>query len=346
MNILHVNFARGFRGGERQTLALIQSLAALPGLKQTLLVRRGSELPEYLDPGNSVRIIRGHHSMLHAWKFGRHFSDFDVVHAHEAKAVKWAFWYQRFHQAPYIVTRRIIKSPKRNPLTFKAYARARHVVAISSYIQNVMQDYLHSNRSLPLIPDALSWHPVNQEQVEAIRASYPGKTLVGHVGALVDADKGQSVIVEAARLAKQAGSDFHFLLLGRGPDEAELKTHIDGLGNIELAGFHTDIGNWMAAFDYFVFPSHREGLGSSLLDAMAANKPVIASAVGGIPDIVHHEETGLLVPPASGKALWQALQRLHTDVRLRKRCIHNASEALAKYSPENIAQAYLEIYQS
>lgn len=346
MNILHVNFARGFRGGERQTVALIKTLAAIPGLRQTLLVRSGSELPDYLDPSATVRVIRGRHALFHAWKFGRHFSAFDAVHAHEAKAVKWAYWYQRFNRTPYVVTRRIIKTPSRNALTMKAYSGAKQIVAISSYIQKVMQDFLRSRTAPLLIPDALSRHPVNPERVEAIRAAYPGKTLIGHVGALVDADKGQSVIVEAAKLAEKAGRDFHFLLLGRGRDEEALKKQIAGMSNIELMGFHADIGNWMAAFDYFVFPSHREGLGSSILDAMVARKPVIASAVGGIPDIVQHEKTGLLVPPASGKALWAAIERMDTDTRLRQRCVDHALEGLARYSPEEVGRAYLKIYQS
>lgn len=345
MKILHVNFAKGFRGGERQTLALIQALASLPGIEQSLLVRKGASLPEYLDSALDVRVIEGSASILSARFSGAKLGAFDWVHAHEAKAVKWAFGKYLADKTPYVITRRILKTPKQNLLTRKAYQNAAHVVAISSVIQTTMQAYL-PEREVQLIPDSTAGLVVDGEKTAAIRADYAGKLLVGHVGALVDADKGQSTIIAAARLAQEQGANMHFVLLGTGKDEQMLKAASQGLKNISFPGFQTNVGDWLKAFDIFVFPSFQEGLGSSILDAMAASTPVIASNVGGIPDIVQDEKTGLLVEAGDAAGLLTRIKRLAQDKALAQNLVGNANDRLAAFRPDAIAQAYHALYQN
>ena len=121
-------------------------------------------------------------------------------------------------------------------------------------------------------------------------ATSQGKFLVGHVGALDNGQKGQEFIIAAARELERSHPDVHFMLVGGGDDEAMLRSAAAGLSNLTFTGFVDNVGDYLAAFDVFILPSNREGIGSILLDAMEQGLPVIASRVGGVPDIVHRPE--------------------------------------------------------
>ena len=340
MKILHVNLAKGFRGGERQTLILITQLSNDPGIEQFLLVRHGSPLTEKVAKLPNVSVFEAKKpflfSILKTHKV-------DLVHAHEAQAVKWAYFFQLIKKVPYVLTRRIIKSPSHNFLTKNAYLRANTIIALSQAVKQVMSDY-GMGTDIPVIPDAYASLPVQQEKITTLKARWHGKIVVGHVGALVDSDKGQSTVIEAAREAQKRKLNMHFVFVGDGKDKALLLEQSQGLQNIEFCGFQSDVGSYLNAFSYFVFPSLREGLGSSILDAMHAKVPVIASNIGGIPDLVHSGETGILIPPKDSEAILESLLTLQTDEALRKKLVDNAKNRLKRFSPEMIASQYRKIY--
>jgi len=341
MKILHVNFAKGFRGGERQTVALIRALAALPEIThQTVLMRHDSPMREALVGLDGVSCL---HSRKPHWRAISTCPEVDLVHAHEAKAVKWAWLHARLRGIPYLVTRRIIKSPKQKWLTHKAYSGARKTVAVSHYVADVMATYLQSD-DVAVIPDSVASLPFDQQEAAALRAPYSGKFLIGHVGALVDADKGQATLIEAARLAAERRLNYQFFLLGAGADAQRLQTQAKARQNVTFLGFQTNVGTWLRVFDVFAFPSRQEGLGSSILDAMEARCPVVASDVGGIPDIVRDGETGCLVPPDDAEALLTAITALEENVDRRSHYIEGALRHLEGFQPSAVAERYRKIY--
>jgi len=145
--------------------------------------------------------------------------------------------------------------------------------------------------------------------------------LIGNVAALVP-HKGQRYLIEAAHLVVHKIPDARFVILGEG----ELRAHLEHLvrehhleKHVLLPGFRTDILGCIKAFDLFVMSSVTEGLGTSLLDAMAAARPIVATTAGGIPEIVEHGVNGLLVPPRDAPALADAIQRALADAELRRR---------------------------
>ena len=91
--------------------------------------------------------------------------------------------------------------------------------------------------------------------------------------------------------------------------------------------------------------SETEGLGSTLLDAFACRVPVVATAAGGIPEIIHHKKTGLLAPVADAQTLARNVQELIQDTALRERIVNQAYASLSKFSKENMALKTLEIYR-
>ncbi|RPJ58390.1 MAG: glycosyltransferase, partial [Acidobacteria bacterium] len=131
----------------------------------------------------------------------------------------------------------------------------------------------------------------------------PGK-VVGNIGALVP-HKGQKYLIEAAPLVLQQAPDARFLVLGEGELRTALERRIAELGlreHVVLPGFRNDVLALLKAFDVFVMSSVTEGLGTSLLDAMASSRAIVATEAGGIPEVVVDGETGLLVPPRNHQA--------------------------------------------
>jgi glycosyltransferase involved in cell wall biosynthesis len=116
--------------------------------------------------------------------------------------------------------------------------------------------------------------------------------------------------------------------------------------HVLLAGFRPDVLSLHKAFDIFVMSSVTEGLGTSLLDAMAAGKPIVATRTGGIPEVVVDGETGILVPPRDHDALADAMVRLLNDADLR-RGMGEAGRARARalFSTERMVQNTLNVYQ-
>jgi glycosyltransferase involved in cell wall biosynthesis len=140
----------------------------------------------------------------------------------------------------------------------------------------------------------------------------PGSLVIGSVGWLTDI-KGHEYLIEAVAELKQSFPSLHLVIVGSGDRHDTLlqQAELAGLRDaIHLLGHRDDIEACLAGMDLFVLPSLNEGMGRALIEAMAAGLPVIASRVGGIPSVITHERTGLLVPPGDAGALAEALRRL------------------------------------
>ncbi len=337
--ICHVNLARGFRGGERQTELLIRALAER-GVPQRFVGRRTAPLIERLADVAGLELRACANNALAAARCAR---GADLVHAHEARAAHAGYLLRRFGGAPYLITRRVDNRPKPARFSRAVFRGAARVVALSNAVRDVMQAY-EPRLGCVLIPSASSGLVPREECVRELRARYSGKLLVGHVGELHHDHKGQGVLIEAARGLARTHPELHFLLLGEGRDEARLRAAAGDLANLEFVGRIEAVGDYLAAFDAFVFPSLREGLGSILLDAMEFGLPIVAARAGGIPDIVHDGENGLLVAPGSAVELGRALGRLAEDRALRERLGARGAELAVQYTPDAMAKRYLALY--
>jgi glycosyltransferase involved in cell wall biosynthesis len=142
--------------------------------------------------------------------------------------------------------------------------------------------------------------------------THPKPAVVGTVAHL-SPEKGLKYLIEAASLIPEVQKRLRFVIVGDGEclKELEQMAESKGLSDIfEFAGFHSDTFQYMKSFDIFVLPSLSEGLSSAILEAMASSLPIVATKVGGIPELVTDGENGLLVAPADPEALAVAIQRL------------------------------------
>ncbi len=148
-----------------------------------------------------------------------------------------------------------------------------------------------------------------------------GRTVIGFVGRLTR-QKGLPHLLRAMATLVGAKSNVRLVIVGDGPDRAELETQVASLriqDSVSFEGFRPDARDWIAGFDIFVLPSIYESFPISILQAMSAGVPVVASTVDGIPEAVEGGVTGLLIPPADHGALARGLLSLvdSPDTRAR-----------------------------
>jgi glycosyltransferase involved in cell wall biosynthesis len=339
--ICHINIAPDYRGGERQTELLASELATR-GWKQRLIVRHGNPLAERcrLLPGLEVMQVAGNPVSAAIAARGT-----QLIHAHEARSIYSGWLASVILSIPFVLTRRVDNALKQSWFRNAAYERAASIVAISGAIASEIGRHYPDIRC-SVLPDAHSHFAHDANNVAVLAERYKGKTVIGHIGALAHRQKGQRTIFEAARISAVEHPTWHFLLLGNGEDEDEFRKAAADLPNIEILGFVDNVADYLAAFDLFVFPSLHEGMGSILLDAMYFGLPVVATNVGGIPEIVEDGVNGTLIAPEEPEALVSAISDLLADDDARNSmCADNKAKARS-YGADRMALAYEEIYRS
>lgn len=339
IRVAHVNVTRGYRGGERQTELLIRELAER-GVEQILVARRGEPLVRrFVDVGVEIRATSGNPFAVCAATRGA-----DLVHVHEGRSVYAAWLRWRVSRTPYVLTRRVDNPIRDHRLAHLAYTNAAFVAAVAPAVADVVRQFDARVRTA-LVVSSNSDLRVDPEHAAAIRRRLEGKFVVGHVGALDNAQKAQEHIITVAAALERTQPDIRFVLVGGGPDEAMLKERAAGLGNVEFTGFVDNVGDYLAAFDVFVLPSNREGIGSILLDAMCFRLPVVAARVGGVPWLVRDGETGVLIDAGRPDQLEAAIVRLRASPETMRRLGDNGFAVATRYTPAGMCEKYLDLYR-
>jgi glycosyltransferase involved in cell wall biosynthesis len=177
-----------------------------------------------------------------------------------------------------------------------------------------------------------------------------GERIILAVGRL-SREKGHAELVEALEDLRRLAPELslRLVLVGDGPERARLEEQARArgvAGRVVFAGHNEDVRPFYALANVLALPSHSEGSPNVLLEAMAAGVPVVSTAVGGVPEIVSHEESALLVSPHDAQALAAALARMLTDEPLARDLAARASVLAAdRFSPEAYARSILEIYR-
>ncbi len=171
---------------------------------------------------------------------------------------------------------------------------------------------------------------------------------VGLVGRL-DREKGIDIFLHAVVQVLKAEPLARFSVAGDGPDRAKLQALIEELGigaNVALLGRQEDMRAFYSSLDLMVSSSRQEGLPIALLEGMASGLPLVATAVGEVPSLVRHGETGLLIEPENIEALATAVVKLLREPLLRERYGAAARARIAnEFSAERMAAGYMRLYE-
>ncbi len=333
MRILHIDTERGFRGGERQLMLLGQGLRE-QGVEQLFAGPIGSEYTRrLLSDGFAVAewkrplLLAMRSPALRRW-LRRVASDFDadLIHAHTGNAHTLAV-NSFLGTLPIVTTRRVDFAIKNNPASRRKYTSpGQHFVAISNRIRDVLIAGGVLPDNITLVPSGIDTNRVKGGNGETLRAEWlagGSGPVIGFVGALVD-HKAPWILAEAAGLIREHLPEAKIVFVGDGEERSRIQQIQEKSPEaIHLAGWRDDIADCLAAMDVFVMPSKLEGLCTSLIDSLAAGVPSVASNAGGIPDVIIHEETGLLVPAMDAEKLADSVVRLWNDQTLREKFIEN-----------------------
>ncbi|HZU31425.1 MAG TPA: glycosyltransferase family 4 protein [Candidatus Angelobacter sp.] len=220
------------------------------------------------------------------------------------------------------------------------------VAAVSDVVADQLRTCGVPSEKIRTIPNGIDAHAFEQSPPHPA-IGLNGNKVVGMVARL-DLQKGFEYLLQAVRDLSRT-NEFTVVIVGDGPDRKAIESMVKQYGlesTVILAGQQSDMPSVYAAIDIFVLPSLNEGLPMTILEAMAASKPVIATRVGAIPNVVRDGENGLLVNPKDAGGLQDALARLLNDSDL---CRHLGEQGRlsvnANYTAEAMALKYRQMYE-
>jgi glycosyltransferase involved in cell wall biosynthesis len=355
---LHLDTARTWRGGQNQVLVTVLGLRAL-GHRTLLVAHPGGELRQRAKEGLDLIPLapRTEMDLSAAWRLSRLLKQLkpDIMHAHDPHGVAMAAMALSMStqpsKPPLVASRRVDFRMKGNTLSRWKYRQVDCFICASEAIRQLMLvDGVEADRAVTV------HEGIDLGRVEAAPPARLHEELwlphhapvVGNVAALVP-HKGQRHLIEAAPLVLRQVPDTRFVIAGEGELRPSLERmikehHLEK--HVLLTGFRPDVLSVHKGFDVFVMSSVTEGLGTSVLDAMACGKPVVATTAGGIPEVVADGETGFLVPPRDHQAMAEALVRLLKDAALRQRMGHAGLQRVRRmFSAERMVQETLRVYK-
>lgn len=271
----------------------------------------------------------------------------DLVHLHGYKATIIGGVLARIHRIPAVAT---YHAEARQAVGLRLQVAAEspvlrllaRVVAVSQPIAAELAERGVRTGRIVVIPNGIA--PTSPPRVEP-RGTFP----VAVVGRLV-AEKNVQMVLESVAALRGRFPALRVLIAGEGPYRASLEARVAALGLREVvtfAGFVTDVPSLLAGAAAFAMPSQTEGMPISLLEAMAAGVPIIASAVGSIPEIVRDGREALLIPRNDQGALTAALERLLTDpASARVRSEAASARFRERFTAEAMADAYGSLYRA
>ncbi len=366
LRILHIDDGREWRGGQHQVSLLAEGLHQL-GVQQRVATLPGSPLSERLrNYGVEVAPIkfRGEWDWQSPRKLAQLAGEFgaDILHAHTAHAHTFALRAFRHMQrsakentVPQVVSTRRVDFPVgRTFFSRRKYLHpGQHFIAISNAIRRELMLAGIPSERIDLVPSGVpsieSERALNREQSRLEFGIPENAVAIGTVGALVE-HKGHRWLLEAAREVLPQIPEAQFLIMGEGKLRGELENFIQSHHlekHVRLVGHVDQARMKLAGFDLYVSPSHLEGLGTSILDAMLAGVPVVAAAAGGVIDIVRHDETGLLAPPRDPHGLATEIVRAFRMPQAARDKITEAALRLVEgnFSARSMVQGTLGVYQ-
>jgi glycosyltransferase involved in cell wall biosynthesis len=355
---LHIDTARTWRGGQNQVLVTLMGLRALN--HRTMLVANSEgELRQRAAEGLDLVPLapRTEMDLSAAWRLSRLLKQVkpDIVHAHDPHGVAMAALALSMSTAPVkpplVAARRVDFHLRNSTLSRWKYRQVDCFICASEAIRRILiADGIAAARAVT-VHEGIDLERVAAAPPAGLHEEFwlpHDAPVVGNVAALV-AHKGQRYLIEAASTVIRQVPDARFIIAGEG----ELRPHLERLikerhleKHVLLAGFRPDVLSLHKSFDIFVLSSTTEGLGTSLLDAMACGKPIVATSAGGIPEVVEDEVSGLLVPPRDHEALARAIVTLLKDEGLRRQYgATGLARVRERYSAERMVQNTLHVYE-
>src|ERR1051326_7727461 len=323
MKILHISTPLSWRGGEQQLVYLVEELKK-KNIEQFVLGSENSALEAYCKKNNLNFIAQPKPSSF-SLRSAKKISAFcekeniSLIHAHDAQAhsnaVLSAFLFG--NKTPVVLSRKVDFPIRKNFLSLYKYNHSsiKKIICVSNAIKDILSPDIRDKYKLTVVYDGIDMNRFSLENTGILRKEFKIQTdelIVGNVAAIAP-HKDYFTFVDTAEILIKKNIKAKFFIIGDGPEKEKIKNYIEEKNldeKIILTDFRKDLEKSFCELDIFLFTSKTEGLGSSILDAYLCGVPVVATTAGGIPEIVTHEQTGLLSPPKNAQSLSENVLKL------------------------------------
>jgi glycosyltransferase involved in cell wall biosynthesis len=355
MKVVHIETGRHLYGGAQQVLYLVEALTRM-GIDTLLVCTRDSEVARVArEQTLNIQELQmsGDHDLMFVWRLMSVLKRErpDIVHLHSRRGADVLGGIAaRLCGLSTILSRRV-DNPERGPIGIK-YRLFDRVITISRAISLVLLDAGIPKEKIVCVHSAADrrlFRPeCDRQWFDVAFGTQPGDKVIGVLAQFIER-KGHRYLIEALPSIMERHPEVRVIFFGRGPMQDSLETLVRDRqleNTIQFAGFREDIARVLPCLSMLVHPATAEGLGVALLQAASCGIPVVASNVGGVPEIIIDQETGLLVPPEDSNALRDAIiSLLENPARAKK--LGQAARQLVdeEFSIGKMAAGNLKVYR-
>ncbi len=359
MNILHFSSAITWRGGEQQIAYLFEELALLE-IKQWVFCVKNGALAQYCKTKNIPHITYTKRFSVNpavSWQLKKTVArlKIDLVHIHDSHSHTFSYisTYLR-NKVPFVLSRRVDFPVQKTYWSRKKYNHSsiKKIISVSKHVQQVLAPAISDKSKLQVIHSGIDTERFAFDKSQTLRKQYnlpKSVKIIANIAAIAP-HKDYFTFVDTATLLTQSENKLKFFVIGAdGGEEAAIKNYVLQKGlkkHFIFTGFLKNIPALLPDIDLLLITSKEEGLGTSILDALACGVPVVATTAGGIPEIINHEKNGLLAPVKDAAALAQSVKRLLNDKTLRNQLSKAGKVTASKFSKTIMASKTYAAYST
>lgn len=358
IKVIQLSSEATWRGGEQQIAYLINELKK-QNIESIAFVKRGSSFEEHCKKNdiryykslfqNSVDIIT---VFKLCWIVRKEKAS--IIHIHSSKSHSLAVLATLFGlRKPLILSRRVDFELSNSLFSDWKYnhPQIKKILCVSDAIANIVRPHLRNPEKCITVHSGIDISRFKKRNaVNLLREEFKieqGKILIGNTSALAG-HKDYFTFIDTIEILVNKSLPIVAFIIGKGPLEKELKNYVSQknlLKHIIFTGFRDNIPEILPCLDIFLITSTEEGLGTSVLDAFASRVPVVATYAGGIPEMVQHEKTGLIMKPKDAAGLAASIEHLIQSPELRNSVIDNAYATVLTFSKETTAAKTRLVYK-
>lgn len=357
MRVLHLSSERSWRGGEQQIAYLIEESSRL-GVETFIACRRGSAFEKYCEEQKIQHVALPFFSEFDLYTSFEIKSlckklNVDLLHIHSSHSHGLAVWAHLLGNNTDMILHRRVDFPVKNNFLSRYkynYPAIKKIICVSDKIKAIVSQSLLKPEKCVTIYSGIDLTKFRYSRGNKLKTEFgipAGTKLIANVSAIAP-HKDYRTFVDTAEAVTKKRQDVIFLIIGDGPCREEISAYIKSKNlecKVVLTGFRTDIPEILPELDIFLITSKTEGLGTTILDAFACNVPVVATAGGGIPELIKDGETGFLAPVGKAAILAEKIFNVLENENLRDLIVSNARKKVTEFSKEHTAQQTIHVYK-
>lgn len=360
MKVLHLSSEKTWRGGEQQIAYLIEELEKL-GVANYVACRTGSAFHKHCKQHLIEHIavpFANNFDIITAWQIRNfcRYMDIDIVHTHSSRSHTMGVMASLLGANVKLFVSRRVDFPSAGNWFSRYkynYQGIKKILCVSEKIKEIIAPIVENQRKLEVVYSGIDISRFEgKTNTRILHREYhlPDDTkIVANISAIAPHKDYFTFVDTVAEFQKITNTHVKFFIIGEGECRNEIEAYIKQkqlTDHIILTGFRNDIADILPEIDVFLMTSKEEGLGTTVLDAFANEVPVVATAGGGIPEMVKHNQTGLLYHIGDSKGLAQGIETLLNDANMCDTITKNAKKILLeKFTKEKTALSTLNQYR-